>query len=478
MTKKENTKQLLPKIKEYDAAIENLFVRLLYSNPVLFSQCRHIVQPHHYHDREARKAIAFINEYIADHKDLPTTEQVKAIAKIDIEDTFIEDNDAAKGWFLTEYENFARYKELEYIITTKSTKLLQKNDYKSLLDLTKSAVEMGLVKNIGTDYFSDPLTRLTELKQNINITTGYDALDDKLYGGLERGTLNVICGRSGGGKSIALQNFAINYAKQGYNVAIISLELSENLYSLRMDSMITGMGTREVMRNSEGAAIQVLNFFRKHKGLIFVQRLPSGASSLDIRSYLQELYIQTGQKIDVLVVDYLDMCFPASKSMNIDGLWTKDKLVSEELRDLAIEQSLICLTASQLNRNSYEAVDLDSNHIAGGISKVNTADNVFAITTTPQMQKQGVFGFKLVKTRSSAGVGSDVDLCYDPLSMRIENKESSDSASSGGIDVSSIIGSKSKTKSQTKTIPSSMNPSDTQNQAKNLHDIMTKVNKR
>lgn len=475
MSDNKHLKKALPRIKEYDADVEMLFLRILYSNPTIYSTCRSIIKPQHYYTNEIKNAVYFINNYVNDHKNLPNRDQLSAVTKLTIEDAFIENDEHAKSWFLTEYENFARYKELEFIITSRAPKLLQKNDYKTLLDLSKSAVEMGLVKDIGIDYFSDPIARLEELKKNTNISTGYSALDDKLYGGFERGTLNVICGKPGGGKSIALANFAINYAKQGFNVAIISLELSVNLYSLRMDSMITGLGTRQVMRNSEDASMRVLNFKRQYKGNMYVERLPSSATSLDILSYLQELTLQTNNNIDVLIVDYLDLCFPASSHMNVDGQFTKDKLVSEELRDLAIDKNMICITASQLNRSSFEAVDLDSNHIAGGISKVNTADNLFAITTTPQMQKQGTFGFKLVKTRTSAGVGSDVDLSYDPISMRIENAEPSEDTTPK-VDVNNMLTKKSKNNSSG-TVQTSVAPNIQKSSVSNLHDIMNKIKK-
>jgi len=477
-----SNKVIMPKIKEYDVTIENLFVKILYSNPFVFTKCQSIVKPEHYHNRQCREAVAFICGYSNDHNDLPTREQLEAITNHTFEEVPIDNDSAVKDWFFIEYENFAKYRQLEHIITTKSSKLLKKNDYKQLLDLSKEAVEMGLSKDVGTEYFINPEYRLERLRQNQNLPTGYDLLDEKLYGGIERGTLNIVCGRSGGGKSVALQNFAVNYSKQGLNVAVISLELSEELYGLRMDSMITGLGTRGVMRDIKNASMQVLNFFRKHHGYVYIKRMPSGATSLDIKAYIHEIETVLDKKIDVLVVDYLDLCHPATTRFKAD-VWEKDKLVSEELRDLAMEKDLICFTASQLNRTSYEAVDLDGSHIAGGISKVNTADNVFAITSTPQMQKQGVFGLKLLKTRTSGGVGADIDLAYDPVSMRIDNMNSANQGQvATNFNVNTVIGKSTKKKSddlsydkgQQKNI-TSMNPSDTKQQAQQLHSIINKV---
>jgi len=488
-----NNKAVLPRIKEYDASIEKLFVRMLYSNPFVFTKCQNIVKPHHYHNKECKNAIEFIVGYIEDHNDLPNKDQIEAVVGIEFESVSIENDESAKYWFFVEYENFAKYRQLEYLITVESSKLLKDNDYKTLLDLSKEAVEMGLSRDIGTDYFSDPVARLEELRKNQNVSTGFDLLDEKLYGGIELGTLNVICGVSGGGKSIALQNFAINHIKQGANVVVISLELSEALYSLRMDSMITGLGTRGVMRDIKNSSVQVLNFFRKHKGNAFIKRMPSGATSMDIQSFIHEVETQLDLDVNVLVVDYLDLCHPATTRFKAD-VWEKDKLVSEELRNLAIEKNLICYTASQLNRQSYEAVDLDGSHIAGGISKINTSDNVFAITSTPQMQKQGVFGLKMLKTRTSAGVGDNIDLGYDPVSMRIQNIDNSNvsngAMTSAGFNVNNLLSkgggssdsdddensSGSNDNSQKSLTP--MNAQDTKSQAQKLHSIINKVQKK
>jgi hypothetical protein len=100
-------------------------------------------------------------------------------------------------------------------------------------------------------------------------------------------------------------------------------------------------------------------------------------------------------------------------------LFVKDKYVSEELRNLAKELNIVLVTASQLNRGAVEEVEFDHSHISGGISKINTADNVFGIFTSRSMKEQGRYQLQLMKTRSSSGVGQKVELEFDINSMRI-----------------------------------------------------------
>ena len=99
----------------------------------------------------------------------------------------------------------------------------------------------------------------------------------------------------------------------------------------------------------------------------------------------------------------------------------KDKYVSEELRNLAMELNTIFVTASQLNRSSVEEIEFDHSHISGGISKINTADNLVGIFTSRAMRERGRYQIQLMKTRSSSGVGQKIDLEFDVDSLRIRD---------------------------------------------------------
>jgi hypothetical protein len=96
------------------------------------------------------------------------------------------------------------------------------------------------------------------------------------------------------------------------------------------------------------------------------------------------------------------------------------------LRNLAMEREILCVTASQLNRGAVEEIEFDHHHIAGGISKIQTADNVVGIFTSNAMRERGRYQIQFMKTRSSAGVGTKVDLKFDPDTLRIEDLEEGD----------------------------------------------------
>jgi DnaB-like helicase C terminal domain len=236
-------------------------------------------------------------------------------------------------------------------------------------------------------------------------------------------TNGVSSHNSGAGKSLFLQNLAVNWAEAGFNVVYLSLELSEKLCSMRIDAMHTGYETRDVMRNIDDVHMKVRASQMKSKGSLRVKQLPNGCTSNDIRAFIKEYEIFMGIKVDCILVDYLDLMMPMSKKISAENLFVKDKYVTEELRNLAVELQTVTVSASQLNRGSYEEIEFDPSHIAGGISKVNTADNVIGIFTSAAMKESGRYQIQFMKTRSSSGVGSKVDLEFNTKSLRITDLE-------------------------------------------------------
>ena len=217
-------------------------------------------------------------------------------------------------------------------------------------------------------------------------------------------------------------NLALNWLAQGLSGVYITLELSEELTSLRTDAMQTGLSTKDIRKDIDNTALKV-RMSSKKMGQYRVKGMPAQSNVNDIRSYLKEVQIQTGIKVDFVMVDYLDLVMPVSIKVNPNDQFIKDKYVSEELRNLSKELDIVMVTASQLNRSAVEEIEFDHSHIAGGISKINTADNVFAIFTSRSMRERGKYQLQCMKSRSSTGVGQKIDLDYDINTMRISDPD-------------------------------------------------------
>jgi replicative DNA helicase len=410
-------------LTNYNEETQELFLKFLISDPDLFARCQNIVKPE-YFNMKYRQAVKLFISHSTDFNSIPTPEQVSAASGVTIEPIPNVTPDH-HDWFLKEFETFCRHKALEKAII-ESTDLLADQDYGAVENKIKKASQVGLVKDLGLEYFEDPKARLQWIKdQSGAISTGWKAVDHKLYGGLNRGEMTIFAGGSGAGKSLFLQNFGVNWALAGLNVVYISLELSEQLISMRLDSMVSGFAVKEVMRNMDDVDLKV-RMKGKGAGKFRIKQMPNGVNCNDLRVFLREYEISIGEKVDCLLVDYLDLMMPISAKVSGSDLFIKDKYVSEELRNLAMERDLLFVTASQLNRGAVEEIEFDHHHIAGGISKIQTADNVVGIFTSNAMREKGRYQIQFMKTRSSSGVGSKVDLRFNPDTLRIEDLQEGD----------------------------------------------------
>ena len=404
-------------IPNYSFEIQKLYLEMFMSDAITFIRCQNIFDPENF-DRKLQYSAEFISDYVNEYKVMPEAKIVNASCDIDLKPIVLPEENY--NWVMNEFEQFSRHKGLERAII-KSSDLLEKGDYGPVEKLIKDAIQISLNKDMGTDYFEDPRSRLETLKNsNGQISTGWPSVDKKLYGGFNRGELNIWCAASGGGKSLFLANLGCNWAMAGLNVLYLTFELSENLVAMRMDSMLTNIPTREIFRNLDDVELKV-KMLGKQAGSIQVKYMPSGKTCNDLRAYLKEYQVKKGFKPDILLIDYLDLMMPMSIKVSPSDLFVKDKYVSEELRNLAMETQAIVVTASQLNRSAVEEIEFDHSHISGGLSKIQTADNVIGIFTSRAMKERGRYQIQFMKTRSSSGVGQKVDLEFDLDSLRIRD---------------------------------------------------------
>ena len=417
--------------EEYTEDLQKLYLEFLLADKDLFVRCNAITNSK-YFVRKYQPVMDFIQEHVDGYGDLPTHEQIKAKVRIEFDDVREKITDDHKKWFMDEYEKFCRHKALEGAILESADKL-ERHEYGSVEQLIKDAVGIGLAKDFGLNYWDDPAGRIQAIKDNRGQnSTGWESLDKVLYGGFNPGELNIFAGGSGSGKSLFMQNMALNWSLAGKNVVYVSLELSEELCSMRIDAMVTNQSTKDVMRNADDTALKV-RMSGKKAGILQMIQMPNGATINDIKAYIKEYQIQNDIKIDGLFVDYLDLMMPVSVKVNPSDQFIKDKYVSEELRNLAIELNILFVTASQLNRGAVDEVEFDHSHIAGGISKINTADNLIGIFSSRAMRERGRVQIQFMKTRSSSGVGSKLDLGYDMNTLRITDLDEEEQGEEGQV---------------------------------------------
>jgi KaiC/GvpD/RAD55 family RecA-like ATPase len=425
-------------LKDYSTDVQRLFLEMMLQDASSYVRVQNIFNAENF-DRSLRPAAEFIAQHVNEFKTMPVAEQISASTGIRL--NHIPDlNEDHFNWFMSEFEGFTKRQELERAIL-KAADMLEKGEFDPVEKLIKDAVQISLTKDMGTDYFDDPKSRLEKyFSSGGQVSTGWPSVDKLLYGGFSRGELNIFAGGSGSGKSLVMMNIALSWLQQGLSGVYVSLELSEELCALRTDAMLAGMSTKDIRRDMDTTELKV-KLYSKKSGQYRIKALPAQSNINDVRAYLKEVQVQTGIRVDFVMVDYLDLLMPVSAKVSPNDLFVKDKYVSEELRNLAKELNVLLVTASQLNRGAVEEVEFDHSHISGGISKINTADNVFGIFTSRAMKERGRYQIQCMKSRSSTGVGQKVDLEYNIETMRITDLGEDQQQSSGFMKKSNVLDS-------------------------------------
>jgi hypothetical protein len=150
--------------------------------------------------------------------------------------------------------------------------------------------------------------------------------------------------------------------------------------------------------------------------------------------------------------------------------------VSEELRNLSTELNVLLVTASQLNRSSYDEVEFGAQNISGGIRKVNTADHVSGLFTSMAMRESGRYQVQFMKTRSSSGVGSKVDLAFCPRTLRISDLEdgAADAITATTSNLMNSLRKNSQVVESAKTEETAVD--DTREKTTSLRDMLKRLN--
>lgn len=408
-----------------DIKKQKLLTEYLISSTDTFALCASIVHPD-YFDPELRNAISFIHEYYDQYNTTPTPAIIEGETGVELQQQEITKDKIE--YCSKEVESFCKRRAIEKAVLA-APPLIEKGDYGSVEQLYKDALTVSLNRDLGILYSEDPHERLKRLAESEQTTSvGWREFDQALNGGIVRKQLLLISANSGGGKSVAMANIGLNMMMQGLNVLYVTLELSEEMVSLRYDSMVTGISSAGWQYKINEIATKVTSA-TANMGDLTIKYMNSGSNSNDIRSYLKEFELTNGYTPDVIIVDYLDL-MGTNEFISSENVFEKDKAASEQLRNIGNDYNAFVITASQQNRSAVGQTDLNHSHIAGGISKINTADVYVSAIMNDSMRSAGEIAFMFLKTRSSDGVGSTVYLNWDSNTLRITDPHDGDDKSS------------------------------------------------
>ena len=420
---------------EFGIEKQELMIGTMLVDESIFQRANSIIQTK-YFDEEIRPAVEYIMYHSGEFNSLPTFDQIKAETGIRIPKPEFSIQDSA--WGLQNIEKFCQRQAILNAVS-ESVPLIENGNFGEIEKLVKDAIGVSLQKDLGTNIFLNPRELMDKIRQNKTVATGWKQFDEILYGGLNKGEITIFAAGSGVGKSLVLQNLGLNWfygteytLKNGdsrtfepMHVVYISYELSEELIARRMYTMIAGIPSYEMYKRMDDLETKVA-ISAKKGGSFIVKYLPTGTNTNQLRAYLKEYEIQFGRKPDALLIDYMDLMAPNSSKVDVNNVYAKDKYVSEELRGLAAEYDVLMASASQLGRSSVDEADHNHSMIQGGMSKIQTCDNLVSIYCSPAMRERGEYQFQFLKTRSSAGTHRKITLMLDKDSLRLYNSDDDD----------------------------------------------------
>jgi len=352
--------------------------------------------------------------------------------KKDVEKFFKElksnDYDATKNyeWLLEETNAYLKDKAIKIAITRGVDIIEAGESPQKIRDLVEEALCKDIKIKLGTNYFDDFGARIQRILASDvkRIPSYYPELDEYLNGGFVPYTLNVIGATIHKGKSLFMANMAARQVENGKNVILMSMEMSEDVFSQRFDSIYskTDINRMYINKSIRSHMIKEIAKLKKTDGIgdLYIKEFPTGATDVNtFRKYLRELKMRK-VKIDVLYCDYIGIMRPSS---GVTGnMYTDGKCVAEELRALSLEFDIPIITAIQINREGsrLDLKELDHNFVAESSGIAATSDFMMFLGDDEDLfTYENEIHYKIIKNRIGGRVGDIKKFYIDTRSLKM-----------------------------------------------------------
>lgn len=339
----------------------------------------------------------------------------------------IKEDDYDKKYLQDMIVRFTKERAIYFTVLDNITNIQNHGDLGTCFSKFEEIAKYDLNNDLGIEYFSNIDKHIDKLTQpDMKIPTGLKGLDRVLYGGLpvDDTCLFLFMAQPGLGKSMFMTNIAANWILMNKKVLIITLEMSEHMYSMRLDSIFSDININKLKDAPE-------NLLKKVKALklgipkaqLQIKEFPTGTcSTMMIKQYLKKLKEVKGFEPDLIVVDYLNI-MRSNGGTASTGLYEKGKCIAEELRALSGEYHKTVISAVQSNRSgsgfANKEIDIDNSAESAGIPA--TADAMIGVFQLEGEREAGKINLKVLKNRLGGFVGNII-----PLEVNYETLKISD----------------------------------------------------
>jgi len=388
------------------------------------------------HDEDyLRKVVPFIQpDYFDNHKDRVVFEEMvkfvvkydkpanQEILKIEVENrsdvtdtefkelveliSSLDNVPTNKDWLLDTTEKWCRDRAI-YLALMKSIKIADGQDEKKGRDAIPSilsdALAVSFDNHIGHDYLQDYEQRYEVYhRKEEKISFDLEYFNKITKGGLPNKTLNIALAGTGVGKSLFMCHVASSVLLQGKNVLYITLEMAEERIAERIDANLLNVNIQEITDLPKVMFDnKVNNLAKKTQGQLIIKEYPTASAHAGhFKALLNELALKKSFRPDIIFIDYLNICASSrySKLGNVNS-YTHIKAIAEELRGLAVEFNVPVVSATQTTRSGYGSSDVELTDTSESFGLPATADLMFALISTEELEELGQIMVKQLKNR-------------------------------------------------------------------------------
>ena len=381
------------------------------------------VKPEYFKDKAIASIFNIIKDFTEKRNKLPTTTEIKSYLVSDEQkNSFKElvksfsdiDKTLDKDELYDNTEQFLKEKAVYHTMLNVAEDVSKgKVDTSVVLDKFEKSCNINLVTDLGLELYSDVDKLIDDLNSvERYVPSKWEWLDNCLGGGfLEAGkALYVFAGETNIGKSIFLGNIASNMAKDGKNVLLVTLEMSELLYARRLCSNVTKIPMKELADNTPS----IKQAMKDQGGKIFIKEFPPATITANQLKAFIKKFEEQGIKIDAIVLDYLNLMHSPVGNNSYERI----KHVTEQVRAMSYLFNCPIISATQLNRAGFDTDNPDLATISESIGLAATADAIISIFQNEEDRGIGIIRLGMMKNRyGPRGITQAMRIDYTTLTI-------------------------------------------------------------
>ena len=425
--------------------VEFLVLKNLLHNEDFLRKCIPFIKPDYFQDTNQKIVFEEITDFVNQYNDVPTQEilSIEIEKRSDINESnfkevtqlisCLENEPTDHDWLLNTTEKWCRERAI-YLALMESIQIADGQDNNKAPDAIPSilsdALAVSFDNHVGHDYLLDYEERYESYHRKENrIPFDLDFFNKITKGGLPNKTLNIALAGTGVGKSLFMCHMASSVLLTGKNVLYITMEMAEEKIAERIDANLLNVNIQDIGElPKQTFEKKVTNLAQKTQGTLIIKEYPTAsAHSGHFTALLNELALKKSFRPDIIFIDYLNICASSRYrgGSNVNS-YTVIKSIAEELRGLACEANVPIVSATQTTRSGYGSSDVELTDTSESFGLPATADLMFALISTEELEQIGQIMVKQLKNRyNDTVVNKRFVIGIDRSKMRLYDCEQS-----------------------------------------------------